>query len=488
MATSVYLSNDKIQAVTGNVSGGTIVLEKACERQIPEGCFLNGMITDEALLLEQIQAFWEENRLPKKDIFLMVYGTQFMMKTVKLPKMKDAQIQNIMPKEFADMGNTENTVCDYMFLDEDKETGMQNLLGVMAEKTFIEIFVNLFEKLGIRLSGFGPGRDAEIRLMGFLPHMMEETCILQILNGMNVSSILWSRGQYLYASDTRIYSDRGTEGWGMEMARNTNAILQFYAGLKRPHPIEKIYIGGFSGEEKAVYGEYSRNYCSLEAEFLNGEGVVKADPQEFSEYLVAVGSLVRGRKNINLYEQYWKTSPKRLERIRLLKRCAIPGAVLVCCLAVTAGMLVVKIKKQDRLDEVTAAMQEPSYQEKYRDSQALILEMDGLKHKLASVKNVSESLLSYPRVNGTVMDTIGSCGRGVVTSEVQSYVAETGALELYAVAAQVTDINVFIDNLKASGLFRAVEYSGYGFVENDQTYNINVVCYMASTAGRQGED
>lgn len=482
MATSVYLSNDRIQAVTGAMSRGSVSVSKACEKSIQEGCFLNGMITDEALLLGQIEEFWHENNLPKKDIFLLVYGTQYMIKTLQLPKMKDAEILKILPNEFAENGSLENAVCDYRILSEEK--GMLTLLAVMAEKTFVKSFVDLFGKLGIRLSGFGPARDAEIKLLGFLPQMKEETCILQVSNGINVSSILWGKGQYMYASDTRIYSDPGTESWAIEMARNTNAILQFYAGLNRLSPIEKIYVGGFTNEEKQVYGEASRNYCSLEAEYLDGKSVVKASPEVFNEYLGTIGSLIQEKKNINLYDQYWKSSKERQGRIGLLKCCILPAVVLACCLGLLAGMLAAGIKKQNELEELTAAMQDAAYQESFRQAQELNKNVNGLTHKLSSIKSVSESLATYPLVNASVINTISSCGQGAVTSEVQSYVAETGALELYAVADQVTDINRFIDNLKGSGLFEQIEYSGYGFMESEKLYNINVVCYLAPTAGR----
>lgn len=66
MITSVYLSNNNIRAVVGQSSGKRIRIRNVYSRQIQEGSLINGVITNESQLSEELAAFWSENQLPKK--------------------------------------------------------------------------------------------------------------------------------------------------------------------------------------------------------------------------------------------------------------------------------------------------------------------------------------------------------------------------------------------------------------------------------------
>ena len=78
MTTSVYLSNNNINAVVGS-GGGKIRVKRVCSTQIPEGSLINGIITNEADLAEQLKEFWAANKLPKKDVSLVINSSQFVL-------------------------------------------------------------------------------------------------------------------------------------------------------------------------------------------------------------------------------------------------------------------------------------------------------------------------------------------------------------------------------------------------------------------------
>ena len=85
MITSVYLSNNNIRAVVGQSSGKKIRIRNVYSRQIQEGSLINGVITNESQLSEELATFWSENQLPKKRVELVISSSEFVMKTVTLP-------------------------------------------------------------------------------------------------------------------------------------------------------------------------------------------------------------------------------------------------------------------------------------------------------------------------------------------------------------------------------------------------------------------
>jgi len=85
MAVSVYISNTSIKVVNGKSGKNKITVKDAVRRSIPEGLIINGIITNENGLKDEIKKIWNEYNLPLKDVRLVISGKYVMFKLMKVP-------------------------------------------------------------------------------------------------------------------------------------------------------------------------------------------------------------------------------------------------------------------------------------------------------------------------------------------------------------------------------------------------------------------
>ena len=62
--TSLYLCNSTVYAAVGSPTANGAKITAACQTELPEGCLINGIITNEAELTAALQGFFAANELP----------------------------------------------------------------------------------------------------------------------------------------------------------------------------------------------------------------------------------------------------------------------------------------------------------------------------------------------------------------------------------------------------------------------------------------
>ena len=75
--TSLYLCNRTVYAAVGSPTANGAKITAACQTELPEGCLINGIITNEAELTAALQGFFAANELPTQRVALAVGGSQF---------------------------------------------------------------------------------------------------------------------------------------------------------------------------------------------------------------------------------------------------------------------------------------------------------------------------------------------------------------------------------------------------------------------------
>ena len=99
MVTSVFLSNNTV-FIAGGAEGKN--LPKHAESiiyRMPEGSLLNGMITNEQELTEQLRELWRKRALPKDHVRLVLESSHFSVKTLAVPKMKEKEVRGVVLRE-----------------------------------------------------------------------------------------------------------------------------------------------------------------------------------------------------------------------------------------------------------------------------------------------------------------------------------------------------------------------------------------------------
>ena len=65
MKTVVYLSNQTVKVVTGEVKRNRIMVERVFREDVPRLSIVNGQVTDDLRFTEFLGSFWERHKLPR---------------------------------------------------------------------------------------------------------------------------------------------------------------------------------------------------------------------------------------------------------------------------------------------------------------------------------------------------------------------------------------------------------------------------------------
>ncbi len=487
MTTSVYLSNNTINAVVG-IGGKKIHVKRVCSVEIPEGSLINGIITNEADLSDQLKEFWAQNKLPKKDVALVINSSQLVLKTLTLPKANDKKIREVLPMEFGDVSDQKDPILDYMLESADKKT--ISVHAVMTDRSFVQGYLNLFKELGIKISSISVARTCRNKLLGTLKQVRGKVCVIHMIDGTSISSMLWVDGKSVYATQRRVFCEPGTTQFGLELARLVNNIQQFAITQQIHEKIETVYLAGTQGDEFKIYRD-AMTEAGTEGtcELLQPEKHIrmpKGMEQEYSKYLAELGNMIHVKQDINLVVPAKKKVKNKEAGPKVWKRYVIPPIVfLVGCGAAAGVLLFQEHQRRQELQELNDYINDPSNIEQCTQADTVQSQIAELSGKIAQIQWVEGCVLSYPYMNSSVVQELQNCAAvQAVELEIQSYKAQDGALSMDARAEEVTMINQFIDMLEDTGIFDDVQYSGYSFDETSLLYTINVNCYLSEQAGR----
>ena len=135
MAVTVYLSNTDIEVITGTGSDKSVSAKKIYSMQVPEGSVLNGVITDSAALVDELSAFWKQNKLPVKGIQLVVNTPQIMVRVLEVPLQKQNQTIQYLKREFMD--RDESQILGFYRISTDKAAKKSRVCAEIADGEFI---------------------------------------------------------------------------------------------------------------------------------------------------------------------------------------------------------------------------------------------------------------------------------------------------------------------------------------------------------------
>lgn len=269
--TTVYLCNNHVHVAVGTPGAKQITLRQVLELQLEEGCLINGVITNDTALGAQLSTFWRANDLPIKDVALVIDSTQFLSKMVQVPAMAPKKQMEVAKNELAPMETRQDPVVDYMVLRTDKKTKTDTLLASSVERSFLQQYVAIFEKIGISLCSIDTALACYLKLMDFMPVFQEKTCILLIFDGDNLQAILLENGHYKYSSRSRLFNQHGTPEFGTEVTSQLSSTIQFQLSDKSGYTITDVFFCGCDEFDFTVCMDGCRT-LRLEANMLPDDG------------------------------------------------------------------------------------------------------------------------------------------------------------------------------------------------------------------------
>ncbi|MDD5953555.1 MAG: hypothetical protein PUC32_07950 [Oscillospiraceae bacterium] len=541
---TIHLSNRYIRVVDGSVKGRSITVNGMYCVEDTGGCLLNGMVQDEEGFARLIEGLWEKHQLPRKNVRLVVDSSQFTTKILELPKQTEKQLMQFVTREFSDVERIEDPLYGYFPLQNVKEKPLKEakekapksgkgfqlnmkiklekkskverlaqkqeqkaqkaekaekapkeaktvtVFAGMVSRQYVQGYLDRFEKLGISVSSVESARGAILRLLETLRFVQGKSCIVQIVDDMTLLDLLVIRGKFQYFSRKRLFSDRDTVGFSVEIARSLENILQFAQAHNFTDAIEQVFLAGLESDEMEIYTDSVEQInAAMTVEPLRVESGVQVNRapesgESVSQYAIGIGALLPANPRTSIMSQLVQR-PEMDEKTKKRRKIVIPVAALGVVLAGVAGFLgfrVFDLTRQLKLvEEYNNRPEVISAVAKYDAASQEIQSVSALYNGLTGLK---AGVLSYPKVDSRMEQVVNRCASGLVTAVISGYSSTTGELSFQTSADSEQPINQFIALLKQEKTFALVDYTGY---TQDSTgkWTVKVTC---TVAGRQEEN
>lgn len=292
--TTICLSNEKIQTITGTSNGKSVKLQDYNSIPLPAGAVINGVITNEFTTKNCL------SEVKKKGVNaarLVINSSLILLRTAQVPIMYSRQMLNFVRNELSGFqGNYEDLLYDYSVVKRSHPQGGGVILCCGVERKMIDSYQELFQASGLKLTGVDVAINCANKLTSLLPELAGKTYILSILDGNNMISLLYEENSYIFSEHSRLFSDRETEGFATEVAGKISSLIQFNKSQKSEHAIENVYFCGLKTTEYRICTQISELLSIEVSELPNSSSIyLKDGTSDFriSDYVFSVGGLLR---------------------------------------------------------------------------------------------------------------------------------------------------------------------------------------------------
>ena len=290
--TSLYLCSRTVYAAVGSPTarGARIT---AASTQLPEGCLINGVITNEADLAEALKAFFADNKLPTGRVALIAGGSQFMHRIMELPAMSEKKRLAVLSHELSSSGaETTAPLDDYMLLSRDAKTRTDTVLATRVEQSVIAGYDALAKDAGFKLTYIDLGLAAPIKAVRTIPALQNGTFVVLQFDDDTISACLFVQGQYTYSTRSRLFNPRGTAESGTEIAQKLSGLIQFHIASKSEHQIDTVYFAGADAKDFTVCRPGCEALALKVEQFPDSPTVSLPKGTALADVLYAAGNLI----------------------------------------------------------------------------------------------------------------------------------------------------------------------------------------------------
>lgn len=296
--TVVYLSNECVKLIVGSDDQHDMVrINDFQSYPFAEGTMINGVITDENEIKRVLKTVASAGYTK---VSLVIDSGQILSKSSVMPAMAKKQILSFVQDELASLGeNSEDLVYDYAYLGtSDKGKGASQILCCAVERKLITNYLELFKECGIDILAIDFSINILSKLTQELTGFDNKTYLISLLDGNNLTSVLFENNQYKLTYRARIISERKDDAFLEEIVSNIAHIYQFSKSGENSIAINKVLFCGL-GQHEEVIKERIQSNINIEAEeFPTVRSIYVVDRMRtasfhLDEYILPVGFLFR---------------------------------------------------------------------------------------------------------------------------------------------------------------------------------------------------
>lgn len=292
MATSIYISNERIDIIQGFVKAKKIIIKNVIDIPITEGAIINGVITDEFEISKKLREAFDKNPSLDKNILLTVDSGSIYVKKLTVPALSARKLSGIIKDNFSEIEGYEDLLYDFATLDmADKKDGVL-VLACAVERELIESYYEIFKKLNIKIKKINISHACAISLISKVGTLLNDTFVISILDKNNMSNLLFVNGIYSYSNRTRLVEQRGSEACAQEISNILSSLIQFNKSEKNGTDIESIYFCGINENEDELFNTLARDLERNVSEFKTQDNIIFRDKSSVAEHFYAIGNLI----------------------------------------------------------------------------------------------------------------------------------------------------------------------------------------------------
>ena len=491
---TLYLSGDRIIALEGTVSGRKLTAQKLYIHNFEQPMIADRKIMDVEAYTKALEEFFGKYHLPTNSVNLILTSSMFITKMIELPVMKPKELMGYIPREFNDVENRKepiygctpvNTVFEKEN-DENKGRKYQHIFAAMIERKALDDVYNIAHALKLKVQSVTVNQANNIRLMSRMPQVVNNTCIVQIMQGSTMTNILYIDGNYTYSTTNRLFSEVDTPGYGVEIARSVSNIIQFMKAQQLEAQIKNVFVAGISPDtftyvDEGIYQIDER----IQTDWISGAGVInwQITDADLTDNISMVSGLLTEKGPTSIKQQYKKHSPRGRAMWAAIRNWSAVAGVAAAMLIVIIVLLVQYFTASGRIRSAIDYLENPTVVAEKAEYEQLLSENDLLSRQITYVQGVREAIRSYPLGNSDVLREFERCVGDLASVEVTSFDSASGTMTSSLKSDDVTDINLLISNLTQDDMFTNVEYTGYTYEEN--TWTVNVVFTLSTSVGRE---
>ncbi len=486
MSVTVFLSNTNIQIVVGSGSGGGSKIKRMVSVAVPGGAVLNGVVMDETALTAAILECWKINKLPKNDVTLILNSPQLRANFIDMPLLPEKKTTEFVQRETKDNRLTKPVSAWYV-IGKDNKLKTQKVVAETADSQFIENYVSIFARAGIRLTDIHDGVTLAINLLRGATR--NRTIVYMILDGTSLVTIFFSKGLYFYHSTKRVFNQPGSAEFTREIFGAISEIRQFASAQKLEDSIDEIQFAGL-GEQQVVrlsedMGDLDGN-IKLSAVICPSYVKIKENSKQFPYFVYPVAGLTKfGSPRLDILTANKKSADKFIRKQNMLKVMLPAGGFLLLLATIYGAITGFNVYKQNQLRELNRVNSDPATLESVNRYEKITEVITGVGARQGGLNMLHKYLDSYPvpddKVNKIIKNAAGKYGVEIIFN---SYNAGTGVFSITAQSAEVEKINQFIADLMKMYTFEKVDYTGYTAIKDkngNSGWQINVVCSLAAS-------
>ena len=488
MSTVVYLSNQTMQVVVGSIVNTSIEVRSSYILTTPEGSTINGMIIDAQAFSDFLKKEWESKGLPSDDVILIANSTKFAGKFIDLPALNKKKTMEYISREYADIGRGEGSIYGYTVVGNGEGT-LKRIYAEAIDPELIKDYIDIFENAGIKLTAVYSDESALIKLIEKFASLQRRTFLFIVAEEKFMTLIVWVNGSFFHYNVHRCFHEHGTDEYAQDLGRTISSVMQFMQANQVEFSLEGIYITGPEKEEFKFYKSSLRKMGIVTAvEPYNlevGSGAVD------NALIHCVAGLFKRDKNAN-YVYLYKQLAKRIEIAdesgNRQKYLTIIGGTAAVIIFIFIVSLAVRIVKNVQYNLMVRKVEDPARQMDIARYDMLSSKGDFLDAQLMALDDLKSNIFTYPVGNTEILKVFENCATGIASLEFSSFESNDGYISVSAKASEVEDINQFIKKLTEEEIFKAVDYTGYAYSSEDDTWNIKVSCVLNESAGREIEN